>query len=118
MQIIKKKYVKSHARIFLFAYIVFLSVSIFHYHNFDLDKISSYSGGAESYPYTDLTTDFYSVCAIHQFIQTIDDFHFSSSDIIQALSEIESFLNPVKIKNFCLETHSLRSPRAPPLFIS
>ena len=118
MQIVNKKYVKNFARIFLFVYITFLSVSIFHYHNFSFENESSYSRSAGSYPYTDLTTDYFSVCALHQFLHTIDDFHFSSSDIIQSLSALNSTLAQIKIDIFYSEGYSVKSPRAPPLFIS
>jgi hypothetical protein len=118
MQIVNKKYVKSFARIFLFVYIIFLSVSIFHYHNFSFKNGSSYSKSAGSYPYTDLTTDYFSVCALHQFLQTIDNFHYSSLKNVQSLSVLDSTLPQIKVRIFHSEDFSLQSPRAPPLFIS
>ena len=118
MTIAKGKYFRSYARIFLFVYVIFLLISIFHYHNFDLEGKGTYSQSAKSYPYTDLTADYYSVCSLHQFLQTIGDFHFSSSDIIQSLSELDSTLTRIKTKIFLTEEYSIKSPRAPPFFVS
>ena len=118
MQFNNKKYVKSFAKVFLFVYLTFLSISIFHYHSFEFESCSNYSKSAESYPYTDLTTDFFSICALHQYIQTIDNSHYSSSDIIQSLAKLDSTLLPIKILNLCKEEYTKKSPRAPPFFIS
>jgi hypothetical protein len=111
-------YNKKAGLLFLSVYITFILLGTLHYHVFDFENKSNYSTGAESYPYTDLTSDFFSICSLHQFSQTIDDIHYSSSDIVQSLTPLASSLFKVKINYFLIEQYSKASPRAPPLFIS
>jgi hypothetical protein len=104
--------------LFLSVYFTFILLGTLHYHVFDFENNSSYSTGSESYPYTDLTSDFFSICSLHQFSQTIDDIHFSSSDVVQSLAPLGSSLFNIKINYFLIEQYSTASPRAPPFFIS
>jgi hypothetical protein len=115
---IPETYRKKTGLLFLSVYFTFILLGTLHYHVFDFENNSNYSTGSESYPYTDLTSDFFSICSLHQFSQTIDDIHFSSSDIVQSLTLLESNLFNVKINYHLIEQYSRTSPRAPPLFIS
>ena len=119
MKKFSKKYRKHFGRLFLSIYAVFVLVGIFHYHPYNFDQESSFSYSAPTNRASDLTfDDFFSICSLHQFSQTIDNIHYSSSDIIQSLSVVESNLFQVKINNILNEAFSKTSPRAPPLFIS
>ena len=115
---IADRYSKKTGLIFLSVYFTFILLGTLHYHVFDFERNSNYSSGSESYPYTDLTSDFFSICSLHQFSQSIDDIHFSSSDIVQSLAPLESNLFNVKINYHISEQYSRTSPRAPPLSIS
>jgi len=112
------RYNKKTGLLFLSVYFTFILLGTLHYHVFDFENNSNYSSGSESYPYTDLTSDFFSICSLHQFSQSIDDIHFSSSDIVQSLAPLGAKLFIVRINYALIDQYSKASPRAPPLCIS
>ena len=119
MQKVTKKYRKRCGKLFLSIYSLFVLVGIFHYHPYNFDQLSTFSCSSSANRSSDLSfDDFFSICSLHQFSQTIDDIHYSSSDIIQSLSVVESNLFQVKINNILNEEFSKTTPRAPPFSIS
>ena len=118
MQPFNVKYQKKTGIVFLTIYLSLIFLGSIHYHKFDLNVKSSYSDSQASNPYNDLSQDFLSVCSLHQFSQTISDFHYSSFDIVQSLSLLESNLSHVWITKYSEEEYSQKSPRAPPAFFS
>ncbi len=118
MQTLIYKYQKKIGILFLSIYLSFILVGTFHYHKYDLNSKSTYSDSISKKKITDLTADFFSVCSLHQFAQTLDNFHYSSSDVIQSLSRLESNLCQTRLNYFSSEGYSKTSPRAPPSNIS
>ena len=119
MQLSIVKYRKKGGKLFLSIYAAFILVGVFHFHPYNFDQLSTFSYSAPTNRVSDLTfDDFFSICSLHQFSQTIDNIHYSSSDITQLLSVVESNLFQVKINYILNEEFSKTSPRAPPLFIS
>ncbi len=114
MLLIGNKYKTKVGILFLGIYLSFFFLGTLHYHKYDLDVKSSYSDTPMSDAYNDLTSDFLSICSLHQFAQTIDDFHYCSSDIIQSLSELNTNLSQIQINNFSADEYSQSTPRAPP----
>lgn len=112
------KYKTKAGILFLAIYLSFFLLGTLHYHKFDMEVRSTFSDTPMSDAYNDLTSDFFSICSLHQFAQTINDYHYSSSDIVQSLSKIDSILTPVKFRNFYTAAYSEKSPRAPPILIS
>ena len=119
MQSFNAKYQRKTGIVFITIYFSLLFLGTLHYHKFDLNVKSAYSE-SQTVPdtYNDLSPDFLSICTLHQFSQTIDDFHYSSFDIVQSLSLIESNLSHVWITKYSQEEYSRISPRAPPAFFS
>jgi uncharacterized membrane-anchored protein YitT (DUF2179 family) len=115
---ISEKYKRKIGIAFLYFYVLFLLVGTIHYHIYDLNPKDSFQSEVNADVINDLTIDFFSVCSLHQFSQTIDNIHYSSSDIIQSLSVLESNLFFIRINNFLSVEYTKTSPRAPPLFIS
>jgi|GEM_PF-2057109 len=118
MQSFNAKYQKKTGIVFLTIYFSLLFVGTLHYHKFDLNVKSAYSQAQATDTYNDLSPDFLSICSLLQFSQTIDNFHYSSYDIVQSLSLIESNLSQVWISKYSEEEYSRISPRAPPFFFS
>ena len=118
MQSFNIKYQKKTGIVFLTIYVSLLFVGTIHYHKFTFSVKSTYSKAQTSDTYNDLSPDFLNVCKLHQFSQTIDDFHYSSVDIVQSLSLLESNLSHVWITKYSQEEYSKKSPRAPPVFFS
>ena len=118
MQSFNTKYQKKTGIVFLTIYISLLFIGTLHFHKFDLEVRCSYTESHPPATHNDLSPDFLSVCSLHQFSQTIDDFHYSSSDIVQSLSLLESNLSHVWITKYSQEEYSRIAPRAPPTFFS
>jgi|SRR3989304_8454587 len=117
MQFHLKKYRQIFGVLFLSVYLSFILVGTLHYHPYDLVKKTEYTDQTTTNRTTGLSSGFFRICSLHQFSQTIDNFHYSSSDIIQSLSLLESNLFQNQISNFSAEEYSQTSPRAPPLFL-
>lgn len=109
------KYRKHFGILFLSIYATFVLVGTLHYHVFNLEQKSTFSDSVSTNRINDLTSDFFSVCSLHQFAQTIDNFYYSSSDIVQSLTLLESGLYPGVTNNFTSLKYSRISPRAPPI---
>ena len=118
MQTLITKYRRNLGIFFLSTYLTFIFVGTLHYHKYDLNSKSNYSDSFSKKSVNDLTSDFFSVCKLHQFAQTLDNFHYSSSDIIQSLSKLESGLSQNRLNDLSSEEYSKTSPRAPPQIIS
>ena len=116
-----KNYLKYRRRagfIFLAAYVVFILIGTLHHHRYDLNPKNAVSQQTNSAGATDLNADFFSVCSLHQFSQTIANKSYPSSDFIQSLSCIEAKLLLAKIKIPVHELYNKTSPRAPPIILS
>ena len=109
------KYKLQIERIFLFVYLGFIALSIFHVHRYDLNQLYNFSAGSENYPATDLTGDFNNFCLLHEFLQTLDNYHYSSDKVIAPLMEITS--SDVPNNEFVYNDlyPSDKAPRAPPV---
>lgn len=116
MQIHSKKYRKIFGGLFLSVYLTFIIVGTLHYHPYDLVKKSEYTDKTTSNRTTDLSSDFFSICSLHQFSQTIDNDSYSSSNIVLALTKIETSLYLKEISNVNATSSSILPSRAPPLF--
>ncbi|MGA8264941.1 MAG: hypothetical protein WB779_10905 [Ignavibacteriaceae bacterium] len=116
MQKVTKKYRKRCGKLFLSIYSLFVLVGIFHFHPYNIDQLTAFTNSATTNSVTDLTLDdFFSICSLHQFAQSIDNFHYSSSNIIQSLAQLESRLNLPGINDFTSLKYSHISLRAPPI---
>ena len=109
------KYNQKIALFFLLAYFSFVIIGIFHYHNFDLNTANKFNTETQS-TYTDINSDFFGVCSLHQFSQTINNSYCSSSDINLSLAEINTKIDKNVSPDISLEIFSRKSPRAPPIF--
>lgn len=118
MRLLIYKYQNKFGILFLSIYLSFIFVGTLHYHKYDLNSKNTFSDSLSKKRVNDLTADFFSVCSLHQFAQTLDNFHYSSSDIIQSLSKLESNLCQTRLSYFSSEGYSKTSPRAPPSIIS
>ncbi len=118
MKLLLYKYHKRFGILFLSIYLSFVFVGTLHHHKYDFECKNTYSDSFSKKSVNDLSVDFFSVCSLHQFAQTLDDFHYSSSDIIQSLSKLESNLRQQHLQCFPSEEYSKTSPRAPPSTIS
>lgn len=118
MQTLVTKYQTKIGIFFLSTYLCFILVGTLHYHKYNYEGKSTYSDSFSKNRVNDLTSDFFSVCKLHQFAQSLDNFHYSSSDIIQSLSKLESNLCQSRLNYFSSEEYSRTSPRAPPSTIS
>lgn len=105
------------AGLFLFVYISFLVVGIFHYHTYDLDNFPKFDLHSDKAPLTslDLTDSGHSPCLLNSFSGTILNYSFSSLGIIKPLTQsLQTF--PVEDQNFHSNPHlnnlSLRAPPA------
>lgn len=115
MQKNTKKYRKRCGKLFLSIYIVFVLVGIFHYHPYNFAQLSAFSGTSPTNRVNDLTfDDFFTICSLHQFAQSIDNFHYSSANIIEPLTKLDSRLNFLGISGFTSLNYSQISLRAPP----
>ena len=114
-----KKNLTYHKKIglmFLVVYTVFIMVGTIHYHCYVLNPANAFQSETTSNGFSDINVDFFSVCSLHQFAQTISNSSYSSADIVQSLSEIETNISQLKIRAHIPEIYSKTSPRAPPLF--
>ena len=118
MKLLIYKYQKRFGILFLSIYLSFVFVGTLHHHKYDFECKNTYSDSFSKKSVNDLSVDFFSVCSLHQFAQTLDNFHYSSSDIIQSLSTLESNLFLTHQHYSSSEEYSSISPRAPPLSIS
>ena len=116
MQKIIKKYRSRFGLLFLSIYAAFILVGIFHYHPYNFEQLSAFSNSASTNRASDLTLDdFFSICSLHQFAQSIDNFHYTSTSIIQSLTPLDSKLNLPEINDFASLSYSQISLRAPPI---
>ncbi len=110
-----KKYRKRFGILFLSVYTVFVLVGVFHYHQYNLDRKATFSNAVSTNRVTDLSSDFFSICSLHQFAHSINNFHYSSSRIVQSLSLLESRIRLVETKDIKTLNYSYLSLRAPPI---
>ena len=116
MQKVTKKYRKRCGKLFLSIYAVFVLVGVFHYHSYNFDQLSTFSCSSSTNRSSDLSfDDFFTICSLHQFAQSIDNFHYSSANIVQPLTPLDSHLNSLGTSDFTSLTYSQISLRAPPV---
>ncbi|MGA7837898.1 MAG: hypothetical protein WB996_08020, partial [Ignavibacteriaceae bacterium] len=97
---------------------VFILIGTIHHHRYDLNPKNAVSQQTDSTGASDLNTDFFTICSLHQFSQTIANKSYRSSDFIQTLSCIEAKVLLAKIKIPVQELYNKTSPRAPPIIHS
>ncbi|HKI78942.1 MAG TPA: hypothetical protein VKA26_10400 [Ignavibacteriaceae bacterium] len=100
---------------FLTAYLLFVLVGTFHYHTYDLNPLNNFNTKTNN-SYTDLNSDFFSVCSLHQFSQTITSSFYASSDIIQTLVKLQTISIRINFNTHDSDILSNTPPRAPPIF--
>ena len=115
MLLLTAKYKRRIGILFLSIYAAFIVVGILHFHRFDFDHQSTFENSVESNQINDLTSDFFSVCSLHQFAHSIYHFHFPSSGIKLTLVPLDSRLNNLTGNKYSSLSYSLISPRAPPV---
>ena len=116
MQLATTKYKRKGGKLFLSIYTAFILVGVFHYHPYNFDGLSSFSYPSTTNRLSDLSfDDFFTICSLHQFAQTIDNFHYSSANIVQPLTQLDSKLNFLRTNDFTSLTFSQISLRAPPV---
>lgn len=112
------KYRRIIGSIFLAAYMTFILVGTVHFHHYDLNPANNIAASESSGGTSDLNMDFFSVCSLHQFSQSIDNISHNSADISQKLSGLQTDLFPRDVSIFIPEIHGKISPRAPPAALS
>jgi hypothetical protein len=115
MLLLTAKYKRRIGILFLSIYAAFIVVGILHFHRFDFDHQSAFENSVESNQINDLTTDFFSVCSLHQFAHSIYHLHYSSSGIVLTHLPLDSRLNNLTGNKYSSLNYSLISPRAPPV---
>jgi hypothetical protein len=105
------------AGLFLFVYISFLVVGIFHYHTYNLDNSKKFDLHSEKTPLAglDLTEGTFFPCLLNSFSGTILNYSFSSLAIIKPLTQsFQTF--SIENQDFHSNPHlnnlSLRAPPA------
>lgn len=105
------------AGLFLFVYISFLVVGIFHYHPYNLDNSKKFNLHSDKIPLTnlDLTDGTHSPCLLYSFSATILNYSYSSIGIIKPLTHsLQTF--SIGNQHFHSSPHlnnlSLRAPPA------
>jgi hypothetical protein len=114
MQLLTVKHKSRIGLSFLTIYAAFIIVGVLHSHRFDFDQKSTFENLVTCNQINDLTSDFFTVCSLHQFAHSINDLHYSSSGIIQSLVPLESRLSLQTARRYISLNYSRVSPRAPP----
>lgn len=112
------KYRRNIGSIFLAAYIAFILVGTVHFHHYDLNPASNIAASEAAGGTSDINMDFFSVCSLHQFSQSIDNISHNSADISHELSGLQTDLLPGDITIIIPEIRGKISPRAPPAALS
>lgn len=111
---ISKTYKRNISSAFLSVYLAFILIGTIHYHCYDLNPRNSINNEVSSDGQTDLNSDFFSVCSLHQFSQSISNTSYTSDDIVQSLFAIETNLSKLNQRAPSAGIYSDTSPRAPP----
>jgi len=112
---LQQKYRNKLSGLFLFTYLSFLVVGIFHHHHYNLDNSQSFNTDSHQIPLPsfDLTDDYYP-CLLNSFSGTILNYHFPSLGIIKPLAQFCERLF-VEKKDFKSNLHfNYLTLRAPP----
>ena len=102
--------------LFLFVYISFLVVGIFHYHTYNFDSFKKFNLNSEKTPLAslDLTDGTFFPCLLNSFSGTILNYSFSSLGIVKPLTQsFQTFSFEKKDFHSCPHLTNL-SLRAPP----